>query len=202
MHACVWVCVYVCVGLAGLDLNKPMPVLPRWPMKWERQPLCCRPPLINLPGLPLHVCICIGVCVCVCVCDMHVFAYVWACMHVMFVCVCASSDHLCLRLQLCDARIEIWRDLISHTPKPNVCMSVYVFVCVCVRAPWGVISHQRLKRVTLKHHRVDSSSDIWVVFFSSSCRLSHFYPCAHIRLRRIRGHVTNLWSTQRQSRER
>lgn len=71
---CAHKCVYVCVGLAGLDLNKPMPVLPRWPMKWERQPLCCRPPLINLPGLPLRVRICMAVYACVC--QMCVFAYV------------------------------------------------------------------------------------------------------------------------------
>lgn len=29
----VCVCMCVCVGLTGLDLNKPVPVLPRWPMK-------------------------------------------------------------------------------------------------------------------------------------------------------------------------
>lgn len=37
-------------------------------------------------------------------------------------------------------------------------------VHVCVRAPCGVISHHRLKCVTLKHHQVDSSSDICVFF--------------------------------------
>lgn len=100
-RACVCVCKYVsvCGGLAGLDLNKLMPVLPRWPMKWERQPLCCRPPLINLPGLPFYVCICKAVCACVW--QAHMFAFVYAGMHVMraygyvrvvIICVCIFSS--------------------------------------------------------------------------------------------------------------
>lgn len=114
----------------------------------------------------------------------------------MCTCVCVRTDHLCLSLLLCEARIAIWRDLISHNSTPN--MSAGVGVCVC--APCGVISHQHRKHVTLKHHRVDSSSDIWV--FISPCRLTHFYLRAHIFLRRIWGHVTNLWSAQRHSEER
>lgn len=122
-------------------------------------------------------------------------------MHVMCACVCRSSDHLCLRLQLCDARIEIWRDLISHTPKTK-CAYECVCVHMCVRAPRGVIYRHHFKCMTLKHHESIRPKTFGVFSFLPSCRLSHFYPCAHIRPGRIRGHVTNLLTTQREGRER
>lgn len=78
-----------------------------------------------------------------------------------------------------------------------MCVWVLLHVCVCVRAPCGVISCHCLKWMTLKHH-----SRFFFRHFFSSFLLSHFYPRAHIRLWRIRGHVTNLWSTQRWSKER
>lgn len=47
------------------------------------------------------------VCICMCVYITCRFAYVAARKHVMCACVCGRSDHLCMRLWLRNARIEI-----------------------------------------------------------------------------------------------
>lgn len=119
------------------------------------------------------------------------------------VCLCESGNHLCLHLQLRDGGIEIWRgEIWYHTPqKPNLCVTDSAGVrCLCAcTVQYNLQSLPKMhdiktpvSRFFLRHFF--SLFSIFFIFF--------FYLCAHIRLRRIRGHVANFWSTQRESEER
>lgn len=103
MHMCVcWSCwvgfeqAHACSAPVAYEMRKAATVLQTSTDKSTR---------VTPPWVHLYTCVfaCVAnACVCIYVsvhaCNVHV-----------------SSDHLCLHLQLRDARIEIWRDLISHT---------------------------------------------------------------------------------------
>lgn len=77
---------------------------------------------------------------------MCIFAYVRAGKHVMCTCVCASGDHLWLRLQLCDTRTEVQEDSTHTHTRTNThtfaqSPKTQVSECVCM-TPCGVISPQ------------------------------------------------------------
>jgi hypothetical protein len=113
MHVCVYVCLCVCM-LMGICVCVCVALLGGWPLY-----VC----VALLGGWPLCVCMCVCVCVCVygcvCVC-IGSGCNAMTCI----VCLCVSANAMILFVCLsCKAMMRV-----------DCCVSVGMFVCVCMNA--------------------------------------------------------------------